>query len=55
MQWILCSLVLATVIPCVSVVTGLDGSRFIEHPIVLDDEERETEGKSFQTFASLKN
>jgi hypothetical protein len=39
-------LVLATVIPCVSVVSGLDGSRFIEHPIVLDDEERETEGKS---------
>jgi hypothetical protein len=36
-------------------VTGDDGSRFIDHPIVLDDEEREMEGKSLQTFASLKN
>jgi hypothetical protein len=38
-----------------SVVTGLNGSRFPAHPIVLDDEERETEGKSLQTFALLKN
>lgn len=46
MQRILYSLVLAIVILYVSIVTGLDSSRFPEHPIVLNDEEREIEGKS---------